>query len=186
MAVKIRLTRRGRKKLAIYDVVVADARSPRDGRFIEKIGSYNPTTNPATIDINDDKAVDWLIKGAQPTDTARRVLSYKGIMFKKHLQVGVLKGAITQEEADNKFVAWLQEKEAKISNKIQSLAKEKDAALKAKLEAEQKVNQARLEKLQSKAAEASKQAVAASAEGEPASADEASEAATEGANETQE
>jgi small subunit ribosomal protein S16 len=103
MAVKIRLTRRGRKKKALYDVIVADARSPRDGRLIEKLGSYNPLTDPATIVLDDDKTLDWLMKGAQPTNTARRILSYRGLMLKKHLQVGVMKGALTQEQADKKF-----------------------------------------------------------------------------------
>mgnify|MGYP003573689184 CR=1 FL=1 len=100
MSVKIRLTRRGRKKKAMYDVIVADARSPRDGRLIEKLGTYNPLTNPATIAIDEDKALDWLLKGAQPTDTARRILSHRGLMLKKHLQIGVNKGAITQEQAE--------------------------------------------------------------------------------------
>ena len=100
MAVKIRLARRGRKKLALYDVVVADARSPRDGRYIEKLGIFNSNTDPVTVDINDDKALDWIMKGAQPTDSARTILSKRGIMLRKHLQIGVQKGAITQEEAD--------------------------------------------------------------------------------------
>jgi len=96
MAVKIRLARRGRTKLAMYDVVVADARAPRDGRFIEKIGTYNPLTNPASIDLKDDRAFHWLMNGAQPTDTVKAMLSYRGVMLKKHLQIGVVKGAITQ------------------------------------------------------------------------------------------
>ena len=96
MAVKIRLSRRGRKKLAIYDIVIADARAPRDGSFIEKIGSYNPNTDPSTVVLKSDRAVDWLMKGAQPTDTARSILSHEGVMLKKHLQVGVIKGAISQ------------------------------------------------------------------------------------------
>ena len=96
MAVKIRLKRRGRKKLAMFDVVVADARAPRDGRFIEKIGTYNPTTDPATIDIKEDRALAWVMDGAIPTDTVRAMLSYKGVMYKKHLQVGVIKGALSQ------------------------------------------------------------------------------------------
>jgi len=103
MAVKIRLARRGRKKLATYDVVVADARAPRDGRFIEKIGTYNPLTVPATINLNDDKAFEWLMNGAQPTDTLKTVLSDRGIMLRKHLQIGVIKGALTQEQADSKL-----------------------------------------------------------------------------------
>ena len=118
MSVKIRLARRGRKKQAIYDVVVADARAPRDGRFIEKLGVYNPNTDPATIDINEESAFNWVMDGAQPTDTARGILSYKGIMLKKHLQVGVNKGAITQEEADKRFAAWIADKEGKIQGKV--------------------------------------------------------------------
>ena len=147
MAVKIRLARRGRKKQAIYDVVVADARAPRDGRFIEKLGSYNPNSNPAFISIDEERAFKWVMDGAQPTDTARAILSYRGVMYKKHLQVGVNKGAITQEDADKKFEAWMTEKESKVQGKVDSLAKAKDAASKTKLEAEAKVNAARAEKI---------------------------------------
>lgn len=152
MAVKIRLARRGRKKLAMYDVIVADARSPRDGRIIEKLGTYNPLTNPATIMIKEDRALDWLLKGAQPTDTVRRILSYKGIMFKKHLQVGVLKEAITQEQADKKFEDWLTSKEAEISGNMDVIAKKKADAAKARLDAEKKVNEAKAEALKKKLA----------------------------------
>jgi small subunit ribosomal protein S16 len=150
MAVKIRLARRGRKKLALYDIVVADARAPRDGRFIEKLGIYNPNTDPATIRIDEPKALDWVLKGAQPTDTARRILSYKGIMLRKHLQIGVAKGAITQEEADKKFEAWLKDKTSKIDSKIDSLAKKADSDKRARLEAERKVNEAKAEALKAK------------------------------------
>jgi len=152
MAVKIRLARRGRKKLALYDLIVADARSPRDGRIIEKLGTYNPLTNPATIIINADRALDWLLKGAQPTDTVRRILSYKGIMFKKHLQVGVLKEAITQEQADEKFEKWLKSKEAEISGTEDAIAKKKADVAKARLDAEKKVNEAKAEALKKKLA----------------------------------
>ncbi|MEM9340722.1 MAG: 30S ribosomal protein S16, partial [Bacteroidota bacterium] len=152
--VKIRLARRGRKKMAIYDVVVADARSPRDGRFIEKIGTYNPNTDPALINIDADKAFDWVMKGAQPTDTVRAMLSYKGVMYRKHLQIGVAKGAITQEDADKKLEAWLSGKESKIQGKVDKLTQEKEAAAKAKLEAETKVNEARAEALKKRAQEA--------------------------------
>ena len=152
MAVKIRLARRGRKKLAMYDVIVADARSPRDGRIIEKLGTYNPLTNPATILIKEDRALDWLLKGAQPTDTVRRILSHKGVMFKKHLQVGVLKEAITQEQADKKFEDWLKGKEAEISGNIDSITKKKADVAKARLEAEKKVNEAKAEALKKKLA----------------------------------
>ena len=117
--------------MALYDVVVADARAPRDGRFIERIGRYNPNTDPATVELNEERAFDWVMKGAQPTDTVRAMLSYRGIMLKKHLQVGVNKGAITQEEADKKVDAWKQEKEAKIVSKQDRIAKDKAAAEKA-------------------------------------------------------
>lgn len=154
MAVKIRLARRGRKKQAIYDVVVADARAPRDGRFIEKIGTYNPNTNPASINLDNDKAFTWLMNGAQPTDTVKAMLSYRGLMLKKHLQIGVIKGALSQEEADKKFDAWLADKDSKIQGKADKLAQDKVAAKKAKLEAEAKVNAARAEALAAKKAEA--------------------------------
>ncbi|MDW8296262.1 MAG: 30S ribosomal protein S16, partial [Raineya sp.] len=130
MAVKIRLARRGKKKYAMYDVVVADSRAPRDGKFIEKIGTYNPNTNPATIKLDEEKALKWVMRGAIPTDTVRAMLSYRGILLKKHLQVGVLKGAITQEQADAKFAAWLEAKNAKIQSKIDRLAREKAEAQK--------------------------------------------------------
>ncbi len=176
MAVKIRLARRGRKKLAMYDVVVADARAPRDGRFIEKLGTYNPNTNPAAIDIDTDKALDWVMKGAQPTDTARAILSYKGVMLRKHLQVGVNKGAITQEQADEKFQAWLDSKEAQIQGKVDTLAKDKAAKEKAKLEAEAKVKEARAEaiaaknKVEEEVAEETEEAAAETTEEAPEAA----------------
>ena len=107
MATKIRLQRFGKKGKPFYHVVVADARSPRDGKFIERLGSYDPNTNPATIDINFDKTLDWVNKGAQPTDTCRAILSYKGVLYKKHLEGGIKKGALTQEQADVKFAEWL-------------------------------------------------------------------------------
>ena len=150
MAVKIRLARRGRKKAPVYDVVVADARAPRDGRYIEKIGTYNPNVNPAAININDDKAFQWIMNGAQPTDTVRAMLSYRGVMLKKHLQVGVIKGAITQEQADAKFNEWLDTKNSKVQGKIDALSKAKDADMKARLEAESKVSEARAAKIAEK------------------------------------
>ena len=112
MPVKIRLQRHGKKGKPFYWVVAADARAKRDGRYLEKLGTYNPNTNPATVDINEDNAVNWLEKGAQPTDTARTLMSYKGIMLRHHLNGGVRKGALTQEEADKKLAAWLEEKNA--------------------------------------------------------------------------
>lgn len=156
MAVKIRLTRRGRKKLAMFDVVVAKSSSPRDGRFIEKIGTYNPNTNPATIVLDDNKAFDWVMKGAQPSDTVRAMLSYRGILLKKHLQIGVNKGAITQEQADAKFEAWKNEQDAKVTGKVESLAKKKEDDKKARLAAETKVSQARAEALRKKTEAAAK------------------------------
>lgn len=154
--VKIRLTRRGRKKYPLYDVVIADARAPRDGRYIERIGRYNPNTVPASIDLDDDKALQWLLNGAQPTDTVRAMLSYRGVMLKKHLQIGVNKGAITQEEADKRFQEWKDTKDAKITARKSQLASDKDAASKAKLEAEAKVKEARAEALKKKAEEETK------------------------------
>lgn len=138
MATKIRLQRFGKKGKPFYHVVVADARAPRDGKFIERIGSYNPNTNPATIDINFDKALDWVNKGAQPTDTCRAILSYKGVMYKKHLEGGVKKGALTAEQADTKFSEWLESKEGKIAGKKDTLTKSKDEVKKAALAAEAK------------------------------------------------
>jgi small subunit ribosomal protein S16 len=151
MAVKIRLARRGRKKLALYDVVIADARSPRDGKFIEKIGTYNPATNPASIILDESKAFDWLMKGAQPTDTVKAMLSYRGVMLKKHLQIGVAKGAITQEQADSKLADWQTAKESKIQSKKDNLSKVKQDAAKARKEAETKVKEARAEAIRKKA-----------------------------------
>ncbi len=150
MAVKIRLARRGRKKLALYDVVVADARAPRDGRFIEKLGTYNPLTVPATVEINDERAFHWIMNGAQPTDTVKSVLSYRGVLLKKHLQIGVLKGALTQEQADARLAEWLKEKEAKVKKKAEKLAESKAAESKARKDAETKVKEARAEAIRKK------------------------------------
>ncbi len=150
MSVKIRLARRGRKKQAIYDVVVADARAPRDGRFIEKLGTYNPNTNPASININNERALTWLLNGAQPTDTVKAMLSYRGVMLKKHLQIGVLKGAISQEQADAKFNAWVSEKDTKIEGKKDQLATAKADARKSALAAETAKNQARIDSIKAR------------------------------------
>ena len=143
MPVKIRLQRHGKKGKPFYWVVAADSRAKRDGRFLEKIGTYNPNVNPAIIDLDVDKAVAWLQNGAQPTDTARAILSYKGAMLKKHLLGGVEKGALTQEQADAKFQAWLEEREAKIQGKAEGLAKAEAEAKAKALEAEKAVNEAR-------------------------------------------
>ncbi|MFD0766502.1 30S ribosomal protein S16 [Mucilaginibacter lutimaris] len=138
MATKIRLQRHGKKGKPFYYIVVADARAPRDGRFIERVGSYNPNTNPATIDINFDKTLEWVNNGAQPTDTCRAILSYKGVLYKKHLQGGVKKGALTQEQADTKFAEWLDQKDSKITGKKSNLNAAKDEARKLALIAEAK------------------------------------------------
>ena len=143
MATKIRLQRHGKKGKPFYYIVVADARAPRDGRFIERLGSYNPNTNPATIDINFDKTLDWVNSGAQPTDTCRAILSYKGVMYKKHLQGGVKKGALTDEQSEAKFQAWLDQKDGKITGKKDNLSSAKDEARKAALVAEAKKKEAK-------------------------------------------
>lgn len=179
MAVKIRLARRGRKKMAIYDVVVADARAPRDGRFIEKIGSYNPNTDPATISINNDRALKWLLNGAQPTDTVKAMLSYRGVMLKKHLQIGVLKEAITQEQADEKFQAWLDTKELAIASKVDKITQAKDSVKKEAFEAEVAKNQARLDAIKKREDDAAAVLAAAEAEAKAAAAPVAEEVPTE-------
>ena len=177
--VKIRLARRGRKKLAMFDVIVADARAPRDGRFIEKIGTYNPLTNPASIVLNDDRAFHWLMNVAQPSDTVKAMLSYRGIMLKKHLQIVVVKGAITQEQADAKLADWVKSKEAKIQAKRDTLSQSKQAQAKARKEAETKVREARAEAIRKKqqvAAEAAAAPAPAEGEAEAAPAAESAEA----------
>ncbi|MFD2822867.1 30S ribosomal protein S16 [Lacinutrix iliipiscaria] len=144
MPVKIRLQRHGKKGKPYYWIVAADARAKRDGKYLEKLGAYNPNTNPATIELNVDGAVTWLENGAQPTDTARAILSYRGVMLKKHLKGGVAKGALTEEQAEAKFNAWLEEKANKIGSKTDELAKaEADAKAKA-FEAEKAANEARI------------------------------------------
>ncbi len=167
MAVKIRLARRGRKQAPIYDIVVADARAPRDGKFIEKLGQYNPQSTPATITLKDDRAVYWLMVGAEPTDTTRKILSVRGVMLKKHLQVGVEKGAITQETADARFEAWATEKEASRNVKIAKLTEGKDATKKAAFDAEKK-KRADMEAAQQKLAVAEAEAEVTAQEAEVA------------------
>jgi small subunit ribosomal protein S16 len=124
MAVKIRLQRKGRKKAPFYHIVIADARAPRDGRFIEKIGIYNPITKPATIELDREKAFEWLMKGAQPTDTTRAIMRYKGVLYRKHLSRGVQKGALTQEKADQMYQDWIANKEGSITQKVEARKKE--------------------------------------------------------------
>ena len=172
MAVKIRLARRGRKQAPVYDIVVADARSPRDGKFIEKLGQYNPQSTPATISLKDDRAVYWLMVGAEPTDTTRKILSVRGVMLKKHLQVGVDKGAITQEVADARFEAWSNEKEASRNIKIAKLTEGKDATKKAAFDVEKK-KRADMEAAQQKLAVAEAEAEVAAEEAEIAEVAEA-------------
>lgn len=150
MPVKMRLQRHGRKQNAFFHLVIADSRAPRDGRFIEKIGTYNPNTNPATIDLDFDKAYGWLTKGAQPTDTVRAILSYKGILYKNHLAKGVAKGALTEEQADAKFAAWMEEKESKISAKREGLTAQESAEKKRKADAEAEVNAKRAAEIAAK------------------------------------
>ncbi|QMU65332.1 MAG: 30S ribosomal protein S16 [Flavobacteriaceae bacterium] len=145
MPVKIRLQRHGKKGKPFYWIVAADARAKRDGRYLEKLGTYNPNVNPAKIDLDVDSAVKWLQNGAQPTDTARAILSYKGALLKKHLAGGVRKGALTEEQAGEKFNVWLEEKAGKITSKEGRLAKKKTTAKAKALEAEKVVNKARVE-----------------------------------------
>ena len=147
MPVKIRLARHGRKRKPFYYIVVADSRAPRDGRYIERIGSYVPTTNPATVDLDFDKALSWLQNGAQPTDTARSILSYKGVMYKNHLLKGVAKGALTEDEAQAKFDSWLTDKEQKIQAKKERLSKDEELKFQKKLELEVEINKKRADEL---------------------------------------
>ena len=143
MATKIRLQRHGKKGKPFYYIIVADARAPRDGRFIERLGSYNPNTDPATIDINFEKTLDWVNNGAQPTDTCRAILSYKGVLYKKHLQGGLKKGALTEEQVETKFQEWVDQKDGKITGKKTDLVSAKDEARKTALAAEAKKKEAK-------------------------------------------
>lgn len=150
MATKLRLQRHGKKGKPFYHLVAADARAKRDGRFIEKVGTYNPNTNPATIDINFDRALDWMMKGAEPTDTVKALLSYSGVLYKKHLLVGVRKGALTEEQADKKYEAWSKEKEAKIQAKKDGLSVADANEATAKFEAEKAVKEAKAKEIAAK------------------------------------
>ena len=187
MPVKIRLARHGKKGYAFYHIVVADSRAPRDGKFIEKIGTYNPNTNPATVDLQFDKALDWLQKGAQPTDTARTILSEKGVLYKKHLLGGVKKGAFSAEDAEEKFNLWASAKEGQVAVKGDKLAKAKADDAKARIEAEKKVKEERIKAIAAKNAPAPEEPVEEASEA-PAeiaemSADETTEAIVETAAE---
>ncbi len=179
MATKIRLQRFGKKGKPFFHVVVADSRSPRDGKFIERLGSYNPNTNPATIEINFEKTLDWVNKGAQPTDTARAILSYKGVLYKKHLQGGLKKGALTAEQVEEKFTAWLEGKGGQIEGKKDSLTATKDEAKKAALAAETKKNADRAAAIAAKNApveEVVEEEVTAEAEEAPSTEEKTEEA----------
>lgn len=166
MSVKIRLQRHGKKGKPFFHIVVADAKARRDGRYIERLGIYNPITNPATIELDVDKAVLWLNQGAQPTDTARAILSHKGALLKKHLQGGVAKGAFDQAEADKRFAAWAEDKDKAVEGQKQSLSSAKEDAKKAALEAEAKVNADRVAAQEAVVAEAKAAEDAAKAEAE--------------------
>ena len=163
MPVKIRLQRHGKKGKPFYWIVAADARSKRDGKFLEKLGIYNPNTNPATIDLNVDGAVKWLTNGAQPSDTAKRLLSYKGALLKHHLLGGLRKGALTEEQVAEKFNAWVAEKEAAVAAKVSGLTKEQEAEKAKALEAEKAVNEKRVSDAQALEAEAAAEVAAAEA-----------------------
>ena len=181
MATKIRLQRHGRKRYAFYPIVIADSRAPRDGKFIERIGSYNPNTNPATISLNFERALYWVNVGAQPTDTARRILSQEGVMLMKHLQGGVRKGAFSQEEAQRRFDAWKQAKVAAANAVKAKLDDDKKKAESKRLEEEKAKNNAKAELVAKKkaeiaAAEAAKKAEEAAANAEQAAEESAAEA----------
>jgi small subunit ribosomal protein S16 len=164
MPAKMRLQRHGRKRYAYYHIVIADSRAPRDGRNVDRVGSYNPNTNPATIDLDFDKALTWLQNGAQPTDTVRAILSYKGVLYKKHLLGGVAKGAFTAEEAEAKFEAWTADKAKKVQAKKDGLIQNADSARKAQLDNEAKKNAERAQAIAKRNAEAAAAKVAAPAE----------------------
>ncbi len=187
MPVKMRLQRYGKKRSPYFHIVIADGRAPRDGKYIEKIGSYNPTKNPAEIKIDFDAALNWLQKGAQPTDTVRAILSYKGVLYKYHLLKGVKKGAFDEAQAEVKFQAWLKEKEAKIAAKVSGLQEESRKQRKERLEAEAKIREAREAELaKKKAAEMEAEAAAAkeaAGEAESEAAEEETPAAEENTEE---
>jgi small subunit ribosomal protein S16 len=150
MATKIRLQRHGKKRKPFYHIVIADSRAKRDGKFIEKIGTYNPNTNPATIELDIEGALKWVQTGAEMTDTARAILSYKGVLYKNHLVNGVKKGALTEADVEKKFTAWVAEKEAKITAKKDNLSKAEQDALAKRLAAEAEVNAARAKAIEAK------------------------------------
>jgi len=177
MPAKIRLQRHGRKGYAYYHIVIADSRAPRDGKFIERIGSYNPNTNPATVDLKFERALYWVMTGAQPTDTTRNILSDEGVYLKKHLLGGVNKGAFDQEEAEKRFAAWKTAKDSKVGKTKEQIAADKAAAAKARLAAEVELNKTRAAELAKKQADA--KAAAAEAEAAANAPEEAPVAETE-------
>lgn len=160
MPVKMRLARHGRKRYAYYHIVIADSRAPRDGRYVERIGSYNPNTNPATIDLDFEKAYSWLLKGAQPTDTVKAILSNEGVLYKKHLMGGVKKGAFDETEAEKRLEKWIADKNAKLQVRLERLSGVAAAAAKKQLEAEVKINEERAKAIAVKKAELAAEAVA--------------------------
>jgi small subunit ribosomal protein S16 len=179
MPTKIRLQRHGKKGQAFFHIVIADGRAPRDGKFIERIGTYNPNTNPATIDINFDKTLTWLKNGAQPTDTCRAILSYKGVLHKYHLLKGIAKGAHTEEQVEEKFAKWLEEKESRITGKKDMLISNKETLAKTRFEEETKAKDAKAAKIAAKnapAPEVTEEENAPETEGEAPAAEENTEA----------
>ncbi|WP_150451387.1 30S ribosomal protein S16 [Arenibacter lacus] len=173
MPVRIRLQRHGKKGAPFYWIVAADSRAKRDGKYLEKLGTYNPNTNPATIDLDVDGAVKWLHNGAQPSDTAKRILSYKGALLKHHLAGGVRKGALTEEQAEEKFNAWVEEKGKKVGSKVEDLAKAEAEAKEKALAAEKEINEKRAAELAAAEAPAEEEA------SEEAAAEDTAEATTE-------
>ena len=191
MATRIRLQRHGKKGNAFFHIVAADSRAKRDGKFIEKLGVYNPNTNPATIDINFDKTLNWVQVGAEMSDTARAILSYKGVLYKNHLLNGVKKGALTADQVEAKFATWLAEKDAKIAGKVSGLAKNADADKVARLKAEADANAARVAAIEAKNAPVVEEVaeevaeVEATEEAAPEATEEATEAPAEEAGEAE-
>jgi small subunit ribosomal protein S16 len=189
MSLKLRLQRHGKKGKPFFHIVAADARAPRDGKFIERLGSYNPNTNPATIVLDNKKALTWLQNGAQPTETMRAILSYRGVLYALHLQKGVAKGALTQEQADAKLASWTEVKDSKIQAKRDGLLKGKEEVLRSQLKHEKEVNENRLKALAAAnevatAPEVEEAPVVAQAEEAPAVEVQAEEAPVAQAEET--
>jgi small subunit ribosomal protein S16 len=182
MATRIRLQRHGKKNKAFFHLVAADSRAKRDGKFIEKLGTYNPNTNPATIDINFEKTLTWVQNGAEMSDTARAILSYKGVLYKNHLINGVKKGALTAEQVETKFAEWLAEKDAKVSGKKDSLSKKADQDKASRLKAEIAVNEAKAKEVEAKntvVEEVTEEVEETASEGEAATEETTEESASE-------